>query len=97
MTNLNGLERFFHVDMSYNSHKIDYKTVKELLEELELLGWEYNFISEEDKQKCIKNNNIWVVRIYINNATSFCTIAGSNIQQLLDFIFLQIHEGKLKC
>ncbi|KKM87031.1 hypothetical protein LCGC14_1273020 [marine sediment metagenome] len=96
MNNWEELERFFHVDISYNSHKIDYKIVKELLEELDLLGCEYDFISEEDKQKCIKDNNIWVVRIYINNAISFYTIAGSNVQQILDFILLQIHEGKLK-
>ncbi|KKM97840.1 hypothetical protein LCGC14_1163960 [marine sediment metagenome] len=92
---LKELERFFYVNISYNSHKIDYKTLKELMDELEILDCEYDFISEEDKQKCIENDDIWVIRIYPNNTISFYTIAGSNIQELLNYILLQIHEGKL--
>ena len=93
MNNLKELEKFFHISMNYNQYKIDYKTLKESMEELELLECEYDFISEEDKQKCIKEDNIWVVRIYTNNAIGSYTIAGSDIQQILDFILLQIHKG----
>lgn len=96
MNRLKELERFYCVEIVWNDHKGDYKTFKECVEDYIDIDGEciYDFISEEDREKCIREDNAWTVRIYPITPINFYYVAGSDIEKVLDYILVQIHEKK---
>ncbi len=80
MSNLKDLERFNEVSIKY------YKTLEEVPDI-------YNFISKEDKEKCINKDKMWIIKIYPFIPISSYGIAGSDIEELIEYMLNKIHEG----
>lgn len=75
------------IDISYNPHLVIYKTVNDYINtcipcELE------DFINEEDKEKCIKENKMWLASFSFNRGLGTFSIAGSE----LDLVLQQLCE-----
>ena len=87
-----NIPEHYSITIDHNVHKKFYDTVEYMLDnskrdELDSTEDMYEFISEEDKQKCIDTNDMWTVTLYPKNAVGFYSVAGSNINELLEFAF----------
>ena len=80
MVNLKELERFQEVYITYNKTLEDISDISD-------------FISEEVKKVCIEKNQIWVLKIHSFVPSISYTIAGSNIEELINYMLNKIHEG----
>lgn len=65
--------------ITHNEHKNYYENIEEFIINNDIK----EFISEEDKQKCIDNNDIWEIQWYPNTPIGFYKIAGSDFNLLL--------------
>ncbi len=83
MVKLKDLEQFHEVDIIFHKNLEDNPDI-----------WEfYEFLSEEDKQKCIEKNMVWVVKIFPFILAMSYSIAGSVIDDLISYMVNKIHEG----
>lgn len=82
-------------EIEFNPHWIDYRTLKEFIayyeDEDEDITYA-DFISEEDKQKCIEKDTMWVITFYPHTPISHFSIAGSNLKFVLEEFLKYIQE-----
>ena len=72
-------------ELEFNPHWIDYQSLEDFLKGYEYDGSTYaDFISEEDKKKCIENDSMWVITYYPNTPISHFSIAGSSLNIILE-------------
>lgn len=62
--------------LEFNEHKTSYMTVEQEIETFEF----YNFVSEEDKQKCIDTNTLYLLHWYKNTPVGSFKLAGSSLE-----------------
>jgi hypothetical protein len=75
----------YHITM--NDHKSCHRTVEQ---ELECLPDLYDFVSEEDKTKCIETNTLYSLHWYQDTQVGFIKLNGSSIEvvynQLVEYL-----------
>ena len=73
--------------ITHNLHKDYYQTVEEYLAQgskyEEELYDEDEWLSPEDRQKCIDTNDLWELQWYPRTPVGFCLLYGSDIDELL--------------
>jgi hypothetical protein len=75
--------------INYNNCQTCYRTAKEEIELSDSMGEDgcyYDFIDDEDKQSCIDKNIMWVISWYPNSPVGHCSVAGSSLQKVLDYL-----------
>lgn len=77
------LPKHINFELEHNPHLLSYEKVETYIHHGE---WEETFVSEEEKQLAIKNNDYWVARWYPSTPIGFCLIAASNLDVLLKYL-----------
>ncbi len=80
MIKLKDLERFHDVYIEYHNTLEDIPDI-------------YDFISKEDKEKCINKDKMWIIKISPFIPAISYSIAGSVIDDLIIHMVNKIHEG----
>lgn len=70
-------------ELEHNPHHLSYEKVETYIYHGE---WEDDFISDEEKQLSIKNNDYWVARWYPATPVGFCSISAHNLDVLLKYL-----------
>lgn len=80
------LPKCIALTIEINPHKIDYQTAEQWINERIERDNESDFISEDDKQLCIKNNIIVSVFWYPSTPIGHCEVVGSSLENILRYI-----------
>lgn len=66
----------------------NYQTVREIEDEAEKQDdiHQFDWVSEEERQKAIESNSMWGLQYYPNTPNGFYAIAASSIEALIDRI-----------
>ena len=65
----------------HNQHKDYYQSIEDYTEDYDNTDW----ISEEDKQKCIDTNELWEIQWYPITPVGFHMIIGSSLELVLKY------------
>ena len=69
--------------MTHNQHKDYYETVTQHLEEYPGFD-DDNFVSKEDRQKCIDTDELWELQWYPKTPVGFYKVCGSTLEIVLE-------------
>jgi hypothetical protein len=73
------------LSITHNQHKDYYQTVDEYINN-ELDPYEhYDFENKEQREKCVRTNEIWEMQWYPNTPVGFNSIAAPTLEELLDY------------
>lgn len=64
--------------LTHNEHKDYYETVAQFIADRD-----FDFVSDEDKQKCLAENELWVLQWYPDTPVGFNMVAGSTLEIVL--------------
>lgn len=74
------------LSISFNTCWGYYQTVKSAIEEGRANGQEFDFVSEEDKQRCIETESLWHVQYYPRTPVGFNDVYASSLDIALDYL-----------
>jgi hypothetical protein len=76
--------------IEWNPHRTSYATVKDEIERLTSEGETFfddeDFINEDDKQRCIDTDTLYVLQWYPETPIGFTTYAASSLEVLEEFV-----------
>lgn len=80
--------KHIHLTIEHNPHSLEYTTAEKYIQEkIATEGWcDDDFISPEDKQKCIDSNDFWTIQWYPNTPVSFFYVVGSDLEKCLNYM-----------
>lgn len=80
------LPKHINLEIEHNPHKTDYETAEQYIKKMFSCDcWDIkDFISEEDKAECVKNNDFWTLHWYPDTPVGFCTIIASTLEKALE-------------
>ena len=81
---LKGEHTILHIDL--NQHKASYVTTEEAV-----ANDEYDWVSEDEKQKAIDTDSIWTIQWYPDTPIGFYTLAASSLETVIN---AALGEGK---
>ena len=70
------------ISFEFNEHWADREPVAKAVDALSQDNW----ISDEDRQKCIETNSLWVVRWYRLTTLGQICVCGSSLNFILDYL-----------
>lgn len=79
-----NLPNHLSISIKHNPHKLYYETVEEFLGG-GVDEW-YEWVSKEDREKCIEKDELWEVMWYPNTPIGYLVLCGSDLQLVLDTI-----------
>lgn len=77
------LPKHISLTLEHNPHEISYEKVETYIHHSE---WDEDFVSEEEKQLAIKNNDYWVATWYPSTPVGHCQISAHNLEVLLKYL-----------
>lgn len=86
MDNKLKLPKHISMSININPHFLEYKTSSEWLNEMDKNECCYNYIDEEDKQKCISTNQLVSVVWYPCTPIGHIEVIGSSLEKILLYI-----------
>lgn len=86
MNNKLKLPKHISMSIEINPHFLEYETAKEWFEKIDKYESSYNCIDEEDKQKCISNNQLVSVVWYPCTPIGHIEVIGSSLEKILLYI-----------
>lgn len=70
------------VYLTLNDHTVNYKTVAQHLEDRD----NYDWVSEDSKQRAIETNRLWVLHWYPRTPISFYCIAAATLGEIVAYL-----------
>lgn len=80
------LPKHVAAEIEHNPHRIIHQSVAEYLENSQSGGCVIDFVSDEDKARCLESNELWVVTIYPVSPVGHWDMAGSSLELILEAI-----------
>lgn len=80
------LPKCIALTIEINPQKVYYQTAEQWINERIERNNEPDFMSEDDKQLCIKNNTIVSVFWYPSTPIGHCEVVGSSLENILNYI-----------
>lgn len=81
-----GFPSCISLSIEFNRHAVYYETAAQWLQNLVDIGQEPNWISDEDKQKAIETESVWVCHWYPTTPIGSYTVAASSFDVLMAFV-----------
>ena len=72
--------------LSHNDHKGSYYTIKEAIEHENFGMRDFDWVSEEQKQKAIDTDECWTLQWYPDTPVGFFVKSAADLEALLDFV-----------
>ena len=76
----------YSFQISHNNHKLCYETVADHLQTLEDLGNPAQFVSEDDRQLCIENDDMWEIYWHPRTPVASGCIFGHTLENCLNYL-----------
>ncbi|GAF79999.1 unnamed protein product [marine sediment metagenome] len=76
---------YANITLRKNEHKTCYETVEEYIGGSST--YDYDFMSEEDRQKCIETDTMFEFRIYPSTPVGFNEFCGSSLEIVVNQMY----------
>lgn len=76
-----NLPKHLAICIEHNPHKCYYETVEQ-----HFADRPQKWVSEEDRQLCVANDDVWTVQYYPDTPIGFYCAAGSSLEIVLDYL-----------
>ena len=82
------LPKHINLTFEHNPHAIDCETAEQHFDyhQASKENYRYEFISDDDRKKCVKQNDVWACQWYPHTSVGFNCVAASSFELLLEFI-----------
>jgi hypothetical protein len=78
-----GFPKCVSLSIEFNQHAVNYQTVEQWLNERRDSGTEVEWVSDEERQRAIDHNSVWVCFWYPDTPVGSCEIAASSFEALM--------------
>ena len=80
-----------HLNISFNDHWVYYESAQDWVDEENR-----NWVSDEDREKAIRENSIWSVQYYPNTPVGFVAVCGSDLEVVIDALIEYVEKERKK-
>lgn len=87
---LDNISNYHELYITKNANRSSYESMEEYLEE----DYIKEFISPEERKKCIESNCIWEIQLYPRTSISFYKSVASTFEKALEIMLENYIDGK---